>query len=67
MWKMPAVRRRIGLDDRKRKRDRVVLSLKRYRRLLEDLRDLAAIAERRSERAISFDSLKRRLKKDGLL
>lgn len=44
-----------------------MLSLKRYRRLLEDLRDLAAIAERQSERAISFDSLKRRLKKDGLL
>lgn len=64
---MAALRSRIALNNGKGKKNRVVLSLKRYRRLLEDLHDLAVIAERRSERAISFDSLKRRLKKDGLL
>ena len=45
----------------------VVLSLRRYRKLIEDLHDLAVVAERRSEPAISFDEMRRRLKKNGLL
>jgi hypothetical protein len=45
----------------------VVLSLKRYRKLLEDLHDLAVVAERRSESTISFAEMKRRLKRDGQL
>jgi hypothetical protein len=45
----------------------VVLSLSRYRRLLEDLHDLAAVAERRNEPTISFAEMKRRLKRSGRL
>jgi hypothetical protein len=45
----------------------VVISLKRYRRLIEDLHDLTAIAERRAEKPISFEVLKRRLRRDGLI
>ncbi len=45
----------------------VILSLKRYRELMEDLHDLAVVAERRKERGISLEEMKRRLKKDGIL
>jgi PHD/YefM family antitoxin component YafN of YafNO toxin-antitoxin module len=49
------------------KKTAVILSLKRYQELMEDLHDLGVVAERRKERAISLDEMKRRLKKDGLL
>ena len=45
----------------------VLLSLEQYERLLEDLHDLAIVAERRDEKTVSLDELKRRLKKDGVL
>jgi len=45
----------------------VLLSLEQYEKLMEDLHDLAVVAERREEKAISLQELKRRLKKDGLL
>jgi len=45
----------------------VSLSLERYERLLEDLHDLAIVAERREEEPISFEEMKRRLQRDGLL
>ena len=45
----------------------VILSLKQYQRLQEDLHDLAVVAERRKEQPMSFEEMKRRLKKDGLL
>ena len=51
--------------DSKGRKTGVVLSLKRYKKLLEDLHDLAVVAERRSESTISFAEMKRRLKKDG--
>jgi len=38
--------------DSKGKKTGVVLSLKRYRKLMEDLHDLAVVAERRSEPTI---------------
>lgn len=53
--------------DPKGKKTAVILSLKRYRELMEDLHDLAVVAERRKERSISLQEMKRRLKKDGLL
>ena len=49
------------------KRTAVILSIKQYEQLKEDLHDLAVVAERREEEPISFDEMKRRLKKDGLL
>jgi len=45
----------------------IILSLKRYQKLMEDLHDLAVVAERRVERPISLEEMKRRLKKDGVL
>ena len=45
----------------------VLLSLEHYERLMEDLHDLAVVAERRDEEPISLDDLKQRLKQDGLI
>ncbi len=53
--------------DAKGKKTAVVLSLEEYEELLEDLHDLAVIADRRDEPTISLVELKRRLKKSGLL
>lgn len=49
------------------KKTDVVLPLDVYEDLLEDIHDLAIIAERKDEPAISFDELKKRLKTDGLI
>jgi hypothetical protein len=53
--------------DEKGKKTGVVLSMQRYQRLLADLHDLAAVAERRSEKPVPAGELKRRLKEDGKL
>jgi len=53
--------------DSEGRRTAVLLSLEQYERLMEDLHDLAVVAERRDEESISLQELKRRLKKDGLL
>ena len=53
------------ITDSKGRKTGVVLSLRHYQKLLEDLHDLAVVAERRSEPTISFEEMKRRLKKDG--
>ena len=43
----------------------VLLSLKQYQKLLEDLHDLAVIAERRDEEPIALEEMQRRLQHDG--
>jgi len=53
--------------DEKGKKTAIVLSLEEYEELLEDIHDLAIIAERRNEPTVSFDELKKRLKTDGLI
>ena len=63
---MTASQDRFVVDEAGRKTG-VILSVKRYRQLMEDLHDLAVVAERRGEKPISLDDMKRRLKKDGLL
>jgi hypothetical protein len=55
------------VTDRKGKRTGVVLSLKRYSRLREDLQDLAVVAERRDEKPIAAGVMKKRLHKRGRL
>jgi len=45
----------------------VVLTVKEYDQLLEDLHDLAVIAERRNEPTITLDVFEERLKSDGRL
>jgi hypothetical protein len=66
MCNVTAIRQKFVVDKKGRKTG-VVIPLKRYRRLLEDLHDLSAIAERRVERPISFEELKRRFRRDGLI
>jgi len=48
-------------------RSSVILSIEDFETLLEDLEDLAIIAERRDEPTISHQELKAELKRDGLL
>ena len=50
--------------DSKGKKKSVILPLKRYQQLMEDLHDLAVVAERRDEEPISLEEMKRRLKED---
>jgi PHD/YefM family antitoxin component YafN of YafNO toxin-antitoxin module len=53
--------------DSKGKKTAVILPIDQYEQLLEDLHDLAIVAERRREKPISLDEMERRLKKDGFL
>ncbi len=55
------------LTDDSGKRKFVVLSVKEYEGLLEDLHDLAVIAERRHEPTVTLDEFKARLAADGRL
>ena len=45
----------------------VILSMDAYQKLLEDMHDLAVIAERRDEEPISLEEMKQLLAEDGLL
>ena len=55
------------LVDANGKKTGVFLPLGRYQKLMEDLHDLTVVAERRDEKPVSLDEMKRRLKEDGLL
>ena len=63
---MPALDEKFVVDT-KGKKTAVILPIEKYERLLEDLHDLAVVAERRDEKAISFTEMMKRLHKDGLL
>ena len=41
--------------------------VEKYEQLLEDLHDLAVIAERREEQPMNLEAMKQRLKENGLL
>jgi len=45
----------------------VIVPLAKYRRMLEDLHDLAVVAERRDEGVISLDEMRRRLRSRGVI
>ena len=47
--------------DVKGRRTGIILSLKRYQQLLEDLHDLAVVAERRDEEVIGLEEMKHSL------
>ncbi len=49
------------------RRTAVVLPIKQYERSMADTHDLAVVAERRSEKPVSTDAMKKRLKKNGLV
>jgi len=45
----------------------VILTIEQYEQLLEDLHDLAIVAERRNEKPISLAEIKQRLTSNGTL
>jgi PHD/YefM family antitoxin component YafN of YafNO toxin-antitoxin module len=45
----------------------IIVPIEEYKELLEDLHDLAVIAERRNEPTVPFEEVIERLKRDGLL
>ena len=48
-------------------RTAVILPVEQYEHLLEDLHNLAVVAERREEKPLDMKEMKRRLKEDGIL
>jgi PHD/YefM family antitoxin component YafN of YafNO toxin-antitoxin module len=55
------------ITDQKGKKTSVILPLAEYEALLEDLDDLAVIAERAKEPTIPLEQVIANLKKDGIL
>jgi PHD/YefM family antitoxin component YafN of YafNO toxin-antitoxin module len=55
------------VTDVRGKKRAVIVPVTEYDRLMEDLHDLAVVAERRGERTISLDQMRRRLKSRGLI
>ncbi|MEW6489497.1 MAG: hypothetical protein AB1578_16465 [Thermodesulfobacteriota bacterium] len=55
------------VTDEKGERVGVILPLADYQELLEDLEDLAVVAERRDEPTLSHEEVMEQLKRDGLL
>jgi len=63
---MPRLRERFVIDENGEKTE-VLLSVEDYRRLLEDLHDMAVVAERRGEQTLTLEEVRKRLKEDDLL
>ncbi|MDL1912211.1 hypothetical protein FBQ81_16210 [Chloroflexi bacterium CFX6] len=55
------------ITDESGKKTAVILPIEEFEELLEDLEDLAVLAERREEPTISFEEVMERLKSDGFL
>ncbi len=55
------------LTDENGKRVAVVLPVEDYEELMQDVSDLAAVAERRNEERVTLEEVKQRLISDGLL
>jgi PHD/YefM family antitoxin component YafN of YafNO toxin-antitoxin module len=53
--------------DEKGEKKAVIMPIEEYEKLIEDLHDLAVIAERRDETTISLDEIIEKLKKNGIL
>ena len=51
----------------KRVKKSVILSISKFQELIEDIEDLAAVAERRDEPTISHKKFLAELKNDGLI
>jgi len=55
------------LVNEKGQKKAVIIPIEEYEELLEDLHDLAIVAERRDKPSVSFEELKEQLRNDGLL
>jgi PHD/YefM family antitoxin component YafN of YafNO toxin-antitoxin module len=45
----------------------IILSIEQYEQMLEDLHDLAIVAERRTEQPVSLANMQEWLREDGIL
>ncbi len=55
------------VTDEMGKKQSVILPVETYEGMLEDIQDLVTVAERRKEKPVSLEAMKKRLKKDGLI
>jgi hypothetical protein len=55
------------VTNRKGEKTAVIVPIENFEELMEDIEDLAAVAERREEPTISHDQLVAELKQDGLI
>lgn len=55
------------LTDNNGEKTAVVIAIADFQALLEDIEDLAAVAERREEPGVSHEAFKAALKRDGFL
>ena len=55
------------VTDKKGVKKEVILSIKDFENLLEDLEDLAVAAERRNEETVNHETVIKELKKNGIL
>jgi len=55
------------ITDQRGEKKSIILPIAEFEELLEDIEDLATIAERKEEATISHDDLVKELKQDGLL
>jgi len=63
---MRSMKEKYIVDEKGRKKA-VVISINEYRELLEDLHDLAVVAERHDEPAVSLKEVGEELRRDELL
>lgn len=63
---LKTIEKKFIVDDKGRK-SAVIVPIEKYEELLEDIHDLAIVAERRAEQTTSFVELKKKLKRNGLL
>ena len=64
---MTTLKKERFITDDKGKKKAVIIDIKLYREMLEDLEDLRLLAERRDEATSSLQEVEERLKAHGLL
>jgi len=55
------------ITDKRGNKTEVIMKVKDFEELIEDLNDMAIVAERRDEETIKHEDLIKELKRDGLL
>jgi len=66
-WDMEPLKKIRFITDEAGNRQSVVIPVETYEEMLEDIKDLVAVAERAEEETISLADVKKNLKADGLL
>lgn len=66
MISLEALKREFGADENDDKKS-AILSVEDFQELIENIEDLAAIAERRDEATVSHEKLLEELRNDGII